>query len=407
MTTAAKKFAEEAQRFAQGKSYTVMIVAGEASSDQHAASLISALKLRLPGGRFFGMGGSRLRECGVDTVIDSETTASVMGVTELGGSIKKLVRAFQVLRQRADLENPDLVILVDFPDFNLRMAKAMHKRGAKVLYFISPQLWAWRPGRIKQIKKYVDRVAAIFPFEESYYQERGVAAEFVGHPFLDRPEHLIGRERFLRSIGLLPERPTVALLPGSRHAEIERLLGPMLEAFDRLQISRPGIQAAIPVAPALPISWFQKQIGARKGIALIQGQASQLLSVADVAVVASGTATVEAALARIPFVVVYKLAPLTYRLARLLVTGVRYVAMANLIAAERVVPELLQNEVTGERIAEELERYLGDEALRASVRDRLGVVRERLSLPSSDGLTAGGRAARVAEQLIIQKQGHN
>ncbi len=180
-----------------------------------------------------------------------------------------------------------------------------------------------------------------------------------------------------------------------------------MEAFDRLQISRPGIQAAIPVAQALPISWFQKQVGARKGIVLIHGQASQLLSVADVAVVASGTATVEAALARIPFVVIYKLAPLTYRLARLLVTGVRYVAMANLIAAERVVPELLQDEVTGERISEELERYLGDEALRATVRERLGVVRERLSLPSSDGLTAGGRAARIAEQLIFQKQGLN
>jgi len=293
-----------------------------------------------------------------------------------------------------------LIILVDFPDFNLRLAKKLKRPGRKILYFISPQLWAWRAHRVKTIRRYVDFVAAIFPFEERFYHQHKVTAEYVGHPFMDEPFPQPDRAEFLRSIGADPYRPVIALLPGSRRPEIERLFGPMMGAFERLRVSRPGIQAIVPVAPSVRLADLKQFLPVeRKNVFLIEGQARKALVNADLAVVASGTATVEAAIAGVPFVAVYRLSSFSYRIARLLVRGVRYFAMPNLIAGQKVVEELLQEEVTAERLAEELERLLGDPGYRESVRAKLKKVRERLET----GDSASKRTARIALQLLEEQ----
>lgn len=378
----------------------VLVVAGEASSDEHAALLIEELLRRAPGSTVFGMGGTQLRNAGVETVVDSEESASVMGLTELGGSVRKLWRAFNKLLQEADRRSPELAILVDFPDFNLRLAKALHRRGTKIFYFISPQLWAWRKGRVKTIKRYVTRVAPIFPFEESFYHRHGVDAEYVGHPFVDRVPLTRSREQFLSSNGLSPELPVVALLPGSRRSEVERLLEPLARAVALLRERRPGLQAVVPVAKTLDLAWVRSHLPAGIDVTLVREQAREVLAAADAAVLASGTITVEAALAGTPSVVVYKLAPFTYRTARLLVRGVPHFAMINLVAGRKVVEELLQDEVTPERIASEVERVLGDPQLRQKMKRELSAVAARLAYPGSDGESAASRAAASALQLV-------
>lgn len=378
---------------------SICIVAGEASGDSHCAGVVKSLKELFPRASFFGMGGSRLRAEGVDIVVDAESSASVMGVTELFGSFRKIIEAFRTIEAECEKRKPDLVILVDYPDFNLRLAKKLHKPGRKILYFISPQLWAWRSGRVKTVRKYVDAVAAIFPFEERFYQQHDVRAEYVGHPFLDEPFPKKDREDFFRSIGADPDRPTVALLPGSRQSEIDRLVAPMVQGFRRLQRSRPGTQAIIPLAPSIELAAVKRFIPSGKtDIFLVDGQAREVLVNCDVAVVASGTATVEAAIAGIPMVVVYRLSELSYKIARLLVRGVRNFAMPNLIAGQKIVEELLQYEVTKERIAEELERLLGDEQYRESVKENLKKVREKLET----GDSAAKRTALLASELLSE-----
>ncbi len=383
---------------------SVMLVSGEASSDEHGAALVRALFTRMPDAEVFGMGGSKLRQAGMDTVVDSEHAAAVMGFSELFGSIGKLLKARKLLLREAKARRPDVVVLIDFPDFNLSLAGALKRQGCSVLYFITPQLWAWRRGRVKRIRKTVRKVAPIFPFEESFFQRHGVDAEYVGHPYLDRPPLTASRADFLRSAGLDPERPVIALLPGSRRAEAEFLLPPMLDAFARIRLSRPNFQALIPVAPTLSRDWFEERIAGRQGVFLVDGHAREVLHSARAAVVSSGTATVETALAEIPFVVVYRLAGVSYRIARLLVRGVRWFAMPNLIAGKQVVPELLQNEVTPERIAVELERFLGDPAREEKMRKDIALVGERLRAGRREGGTAAERTAEIILELAEERK---
>jgi lipid-A-disaccharide synthase len=335
----------------------------------------------------------------VDTIVDSETSASVMGVAELFGSLSKIVAAYRRLLNWARNERPDFVVLVDYPDFNLRLARDLKRAGIRVFYFISPQIWAWRQGRVKTIKKYVDRVATIFPFEIGFYHEHGVDAEFIGHPFLDRDESGFDREQFMRSVELDPQKPVLAFLPGSRTSEIERLVAPMRDAFTRLKQEIPGLQAMLPVAPGLDLQELQ---GAFQGesVSVFEGRAFDALRAADASVVASGTATIEAALAGRPFMVVYKLAPLTYRIGRLLVTGVKNFAMVNLVAGEQVVNEYLQDEVTGDNIAAELKRLLTDDDAARQMCEKLKLVRRKLRVQDELEIGAGERAARMALAMI-------
>ncbi len=389
----------ESQGMISDKLITVCVLAGESSGDSHASKLIAELKQIYPHCSVFGMGGSHLRALGVDTVVDSESHASLMGFTELLGSIGSIVSSFNKIVAECKKRDPDLVILVDYPDFNLRLAKKLKKKGRKILYFITPQVWAWRMGRAKQIKKYCDAVAPIFPFEELFFQQRGIRAEYVGHPFLDHPFPERNRESFFAEIGADPARPAIALLPGSRVSEIDRLISPMIEAWQILKKSRPGIQALIPLAPGLSLTKVKALLPSnREDLFLIDGKAREVLVNSDLAVVASGTATVEAALSQTPFVVVYKLSNLSFKIAKLLVRGVSFFAMPNLIAGKKVVPELLQDEVTAENIASELERFLGDPAHTERHRIGLQKIRERLTTKQSAGRQAALLAAKLIEE---------
>ncbi len=381
----------------------VMIVAGEASGDLHAAALVRSLKQKLPALEVFGMGGSALRAEGAETVIDSEKSASVMGLTEVLGSIRQLIAAAKSLVSEAEKRRPEVVVLIDFPDFNLRLAKALKKKGFCVLYFVTPQIWAWRTGRVHAIRKNVAAVLPIFPFEEAFFREHGVEAHYVGHPFLDRPALSVSRNEFLSANGLDPDRQVLALLPGSRHAEVKLLLEPLLDAYRRLRVIRPGLQAVIPVAPTFSVDEIKSHLREADHVIVLHGQAREILTFCDVAVVASGTVTVEAALAEAPCVVVYKFSPLTYRIARLLVRGVQHFAMANLVAGKTIVPELLQEQVTGENIAVEVERVLGDPKKRRQMKDALRAVRARFQMGLDPNQKAVERAADVVLELADRR----
>lgn len=366
------------------------------------AGVINACREQNLDCNFFGMGGRYLRNAGMETVVDSETSASVMGLTEVLGSLKTIIGAFNFLLKEVDSRKPKFAILVDYPDFNLRLAKRLKKRGIKVLYFIPPQLWAWRTGRIKQIKKYVDQVVSIIPFEEKFYKNHGVDAEYVGHPFLEGDSFdktKFNRESFLKGIGLDSSRPVLGLLPGSRKSEIKELYDVLIESFQRMSSIRPGIQAVIPVAPNLSLDFLQKRLSGIENIVAIPAQAREVLMAVDVSVVASGTVTVEAAVAGNPFIVIYKLKPLTYFFAKRLVTGVKHFAMANLIAGESVVPELLQDQVNAEEISYEIERYLGDPQRIAETKRKLNLVTENLKNSRSQ-LTASQRTAEIIGKML-------
>jgi len=374
----------------------ILVVAGEASGDSHASGVVRSIIEQCPEASVFGMGGSALRSAGMELVIDSEESASVMGLTEVLGSAGKIIGAYKRLLKEVDQRKPNLAILVDFPDFNLFLARALKRKGVDVLYYISPQLWAWRSGRVHTIRKYVRKVIPIFPFEEIFYRTHGVEAEYLGHPFLDRPPVQVERDTFLQKYGISSDQQVLAILPGSRTAEVERLLKPLVEAFNLLRKERPGLRALLPVAATLDPNWVKEQVGEAEGLVVIREQAREVLHVADAAVVASGTATVEAALAGVPFVVVYKLSPFTFAVARRLVRGIEHVAMANLIMGKRQVTELLQHEVNGPQVAKELKRLLADEAYAAEMRSELAMVYDRLSLGMDKAETSTDRVARVA-----------
>ena len=375
---------------------SVLIVTGEASGDIHASEVVRCLMSIAPNISVFGMGGKYLRAAGCEVIVPIESVGGVMGLTEVVSSIGKILKAFYQLLNEAKKRKPKLAILVDFPDFNLRLAKQLSKNGIKVLYFISPQLWAWRKGRINQVKQFVRKVVPIFPFEEAFYHENGVDAEYVGHPFIDREPIAISEKEFLSKLGMCTSSPILALLPGSRNSEVLSLLAPMLEAFDIILSAHPMWQALIPVAPTLKPELVRNIVGNRTNVYLVDGQAKEVLQFSDVAVVSSGTATVEAALAEIPFVVVYKLSSLTFFVGKMLVRGVKFIAMPNLIAGHKIVEELLQNDVTPERIAQEVENLIEDSSIAQEMKKNLRVVRQRLTKDNG----AAGVSMRVANIIL-------
>ena len=384
-----------------------MISAGEASSDLHAANLAKEILRRQPDAEIFGMGGSSLRAAGIETVVDSEEAASVMGFSEVLFKLGDLIGALNKLKKEAALRKPDVLILVDFPDFNYFLAKALKRRFAdkiKVFHFITPTIWAWRQGRIKTVQKYVDKVAPIFPFEEKYFIEHGVDAEYVGHPFLDSREKSTASREFLAEVGLDSEMPLLGLLPGSRKAEIENLLPVMLESFELLQKRFPQMKAILPVATSLDRTWLEKMLLDKKGIFLVDGQASEVLENVDAAIVASGTVTVEAAIAKCPMVVVYRLSGLSYFIAKNLVKGVKSFAMPNIIAGKKIVPELLQDEVTADRIYKNVERFFDSSDYRQLVKNSLAEVAQQLSVDKLP--RAGHSAASRAASIAIELAGH-
>ncbi len=372
----------------------LLLVAGEASGDLHAADLLRTLRASLPDLEVFGLGGERLREAGMLTVADASDVATV-GLTQAGGRLRTLWRAYRAIVQRLRETPPDLCVLVDFPEFNLRVAHAAKRAGVPVLYYIGPQVWAWRRGRVRKIARRVDRLAVVFPFEPALYAGQLPGVEFVGHPLLDRVRATRAREDTLRAHGLDPSRRTVVLLPGSRPSEIAYLLPPLLDAVRRLA-GDPGLQFPLALAHTLDAAAMRERVrAAGVEIRVIEGDTYNLIAASDVALVSSGTATLECALLERPMVILYRLGPLSYGLGRLLVRGVRWIGMPNIVAGREVVPELLQTRATGPRIAAAARRLLDDPARHAATIDDLREVRRRLGRGG-----AAGRAAAIALEML-------
>jgi lipid-A-disaccharide synthase len=365
----------------------VLLSCGEPSGDLYAGALTRELRAIDPGIRVAGLGGPSFAAAGGELIEDYRGFA-VTGLTE---AIFKLPRAWGSLRRMlasARANRPDALVVIDFPDFNFPLGRRIHALGVPVVYYIGPQIWAWRAGRLKTIREFADLVLVIFPFEEQIYREGGVRVEFVGHPLVDLATTPEPRERFHARVGLSPQRPTVAVLPGSRPNEVSRLLPVLVSAAGQIRMRVPDVQFIVARAPNLDDRLFET---ARLALRIVEGKTDAVLAASDVALTASGTATVQAALHDTPMVVVYRLSPLTYRLGKPLVTVDTY-AMVNLIAGKKIVPELIQDACTPENVAAEAVDILTNPGRAAAVRAGLAVVRERLGAP--------GASRRAAEAIL-------
>lgn len=376
----------------------VMIVAGEASGDLHGANLVRAMKKSRSDLLFFGMGGEELIQSGVEVLYDAEKIA-VVGIVEVLSHIKDIIKAQRLLRKALRERKPGLLIVIDLPEFNLMLAKVAKQNNIPVFYYISPQVWAWRSGRVKTISERVDTLGVILPFEERFYRERGVAATYVGHPLLDSVIVTLSRDEFCGRYGLPREKRIVGLLPGSRRKELSKLLPIFLEAAHRLQRSSDEeLLFLIPLASTLTqkdllengLSGYESSLDVR----VIEGDRYELMASCDGVVAASGTVTLELALLDVPMVVVYKVSKNTYFLGKLLVK-IKYFSLVNLIADESVVTELLQHEVQPETIEEELRSLLFDRNRRAEMKKKYSRLREILG-----GSGASETAAKLALQTL-------
>lgn len=372
----------------------VMVSCGEPSGDVYAAALAGALRERVPDIDVFGFGGPACRAAGVRLVGDY-TGLAVTGLTEV---VRVLPATFAMLRRLTDAAaetRPDALVLVDYPDFNFQLMKRLAPRGIPVVYYVTPQLWAWRAGRMKTMQRHVSLALPIFPFEEALYRDAGVPVRFLGHPLVDSvpapdADAAAGeaRQRATRaSLGLDPARPTVALLPGSRHNEVSRLVAPMAEALPAIRAAVPTVQFAIACAPGRRRDEFAAILAAEPSTPVVEQRTDDVLAAADVVITASGTATAQTALHARPMVVIYKLSGLTYLLGKPLVRIDTY-AMANLIAGETVVPELIQDACTSEAIAREAIAFLADRARWTRTHARLAETRAKLGAPGSTGRVA-------------------
>jgi lipid-A-disaccharide synthase len=374
----------------------LMIVAGERSGELFGAELALALRGRLHDPELFGCGGEAMRRAGVDTVVDAHQL-TMIGITEVIGGLPRAYRAFHALLKEVDKRRPQLAVLIDFPDFNLRLAKQLKKRGIHVVYFVSPQVWAWRKSRLKQLKPRIDKMLCIFDFEEVIYREAGIAVEYVGHPLVDLVRPHLTREQFFAEIGLEPGTATVALLPGSREKEVSHILPTMLEAAHRLTLTH-NAQFVIAVAPTLDTQWLEKALlqryGGKATIRTATHATYDALEHCEVAIVASGTATLEAALRERPMVVVYRVSWLTWLLGRALV-NVPFYSMVNILAGKPVVPELIQSDFTAAKLAGRVEYLLDHAQAREDMKQELRAVKGRLG-PRG----AIGRAADAVAEVV-------
>ena len=362
----------------------VMISCGEPSGDLYAGALAAEILKLDPSITITGFGGDRLAAAGA-TLVENFSGLSVTGLLEVVRLLPRTYATYRRLVAEAESSRPDVFVAIDFPDFNFALARALKKRGIPVVYYISPQLWAWRSGRMNTMRRVVDRVLVIFPFEEPIYREAGVPVQWVGHPLLDVSPPSRSRDVFLRESGLDPLAPVVALQPGSRTNELKEILPTLIAAAAKIRARVPSVQFIVARAPHLKDALFGplhelESTGAV--VRRLEGQADDVLAAADVALVASGTVTVQAALHECPMVVVYRLSALTYRLGKPFVK-VNTFAMANLVAGRRVVPELIQEAFTPDTVAAEALRVLTDPAYAARVRRDLRDVKGRLGDPGA------------------------
>ena len=365
----------------------LMVVAGEPSGDAHAAALVKALQDRAEID-FFGATGPLMRDAGVETIVNSDELA-IMGIVEVGRVFRKFLSAFRKLKSAAIERSPDAVILVDWPEFNLRLASTLHRRGLKVIYYISPQLWAWRPRRVNNIKRDVDLLLSILPFEVEWYKARAVEhVEFVGHPLAGEVQARFGREEFCRRNDLDPARPIVSFLPGSRIKELQRILPPMVDAIEQLRTLRPEVQSVVVVAPSRTVDEVREITSS--DLKLIERQTREAVAASDAAAIASGTATLEAALLETPMVVVYKESPINWHTLGRLITVPHY-GLVNLVAGKEIATELMQDDLTSENVVKELLKLLEPD-VNKRMKDQLREVAHKLGEP--------GASQRAAEVII-------
>jgi lipid-A-disaccharide synthase len=387
-------------------SVQILISAGEASGEMYGALLMEALR-RLAGEsqatplnqelQFFGVGGDRMRAAGCDTVVDAKDLA-VVGISEILGHLPKIWGLFHKLIAEADRRQPDLAIVIDSPAFNWRVARQMHKRGVPVVYYVCPQFWAWRQGRVRLLRKYVDNALVIFPFEEKFYRDRGVDASFVGHPLADLPRPDIDRSAYASQHHLDPAKPWITVMPGSRVKDVRMNLPAMVESAAKLGTA---YEFLLPVAPTLDRSFLLSLIG-DSSIHLVP-ETLPALAQSRAGIIASGTATVEAAMMETPFVMVYRVSSLTYLLGRPRVK-VPHFAMVNLIAGEEVVPELVQQDFTAQKVVTKVNEIIADGPARNKMIIGLAGVKARLRGPAQDERHPVDRAAEAVLLALGARQ---
>lgn len=368
----------------------ILISAGEASGEMYGAQLIEALRRRNPSAEFFGVGGPAMRAAGCETVADARDL-SVVGISEILSHLPKIYSLFRKLIRQADIRRPDLAVVIDSPAFNWRVAREMKRRNVPVIYYVCPQFWAWRQGRVRLLRKYVDKALVIFPFEEKFYRERGVNATFVGHPLADISRPAISRRDFAGKHNLDTAKQWITLMPGSRVKEVGMNLPVILEATGALGSD---YEFLLPVAPTLDRSFLENSASSR-GIHLVDETLPALVH-SRAGIIASGTATVEAAIMGTPFVMVYRVSRLTYLLGRSRVK-VPHFAMVNLIAGKQIVPELVQQDFTAENVMKEIKKILADGPARDSMLAGLADVRARLR---DTGRNQGHAAERAADEIL-------
>ncbi len=370
---------------------SLLLSAGEASGDMYAARLAAALRQRA-NVEIFGMGGPQMRAAGVDIVTDYSEVA-VVGITEILSHLPSLLRAMRRLVSEAERRKPAFAILTDFPGFHLRLARKLKYRGIKNIYYICPQFWAWRPWRVRIVRRRFAQALCIFPFEERFYGDAGVPVKFIGHPLVGAVHASLDRAAFCREQNLDPQKPIVTILPGSRAAELRQHLPIIRESAQRI-FRESQAQFVLAAAPETNLASLRQAWSAELPVKIIVGQTYNALASADAAIVSSGTATIEAALLDVPMVVIYRVTPLTAALAKPLVRTA-FFSMVNLIAGKRAVPELIQNDFTPERVSAEVLRLLNDQSAREAIRRDLAEVRHRLGPPG-----AIDRAADAILQLL-------
>lgn len=371
----------------------VVVVAGETSGDMHGAELVKALSALMPGARFSGIGGPAMESQGVELLFRAEDLALV-GFLEVLPKLKVIYGALKGMRRHLAQERPDLLILIDFPDFNFRLGKAARKLGVKVLYYVCPQVWAWRQGRAQKMASFVDRLAAIFPFEPDYLQKIApeLNAEFVGHPLLDHPPVEPEGQSPLMVPGAAE---LVGILPGSRSSEVTRILPVLLQAARIMREKRSNLHFVLPLAPGLDQAIIEPSLKkAPPGLTVVRGRAAEVMARGRVLLVASGTATLQAALAGAPMVVVYKTGALNYQLAKRLIK-IDFIAMPNLVAGREVVPELIQSQAKPRAVAQKALEILEDGEPRQRMLEGLAEIKETMGGPG-----ASERVAAMAQELI-------
>ena len=382
----------------QMKSKKILLVAGEVSGDLHGSHLVEAIQRIEPEVRFFGVGGEGLERRGMKLLYPA-SSLSVVGITEVFLKLGTIFKALRGLKRSLEREKPDLVVLIDFPEFNLRLAKLAHRRGIPILYYISPQIWAWRPKRVNLIARVVKKMIVLFPFEVPLYEAAGVDVEWVGHPLLDIVKPTLPKDAAFQQLGLDPKRRTVGLLPGSRVHEVERLLPPLLDSAHLLQREIPDLQFVIPLAPGLPRAIFSSWM---KNISIpvkvVEGFAYDAMNVSELLITASGTATLEGAILGKPMIIIYRVSLPSYWVGRALIR-VDHIGLVNLVAEKEIAPELIQKEANPQRIADEALRILRDPILSRKMSASMDEVRRKLGEPG-----AAQRAAQIVVSLMHEQQ---